>query len=168
MKTRLRTCFLTLAATAIVWVSWEAHAWAKSPTAECKVYEIRASNEQGGIDTELKGIKDLRKGAFTKWKRFQKLAKHSKILASLHTANISLIPGKLSLLLNDLIVHPGKKPRIRLAITIDNAKGKRLLNTNSEIDAGAYLVWVDERLRIPKGTYILALTCQPARKPAKK
>ncbi len=129
--------------------------------ADCTVYEIRASKDKGGIDAELRGIRDLRQGAFKQWSRFEKLASHASSIKHMHSKNVSLIPGKLSVLYSGAVVSAGKKPRVRLAVTIDDKKGKRLVNTKTELDAGAYLVLVEPRLKIPKGTYILALSCTP-------
>ena len=156
MKVRL---YITVAVLfGVVLITGQEAAWADQ-SAACKVYEIRASKDKGGIDAELRGIRDLRQGAFKQWTRFEKLAKHSQTLKHMHAGNVSLIPGKLSILYRGAVVAAGKKPRVRLGVTIDDKKGKRLVNTKTELDAGAYLVLVEPRLRIAKGTYSLALSC---------
>ncbi len=128
--------------------------------ADCTVFEIKASNDKAGIDPQLKVLeKKLQKGPFKAWKRFDLLAKHSVKLARMKAREIKLVPGKLSVLVRGVVTEEGRKPRLRLSLTVDNKEGKRVINTGTEQDSGDYFLIVDGRLVIPGGDYILALGC---------
>ena len=73
---------------------------AQSATAQCKVFEIKASNSGKGLDKELKPLKKkFKKPPFSAWDTFELLAKHAKSIALKASLTLKLkTGGKLSLM----------------------------------------------------------------------
>ena len=133
---------------------------AQASSADCSIYEIKASNTGEGTDADLKPLrKKLGRGPFKAWKRFQKLAIHTKALAHMRADETKLVPGKLSLLYKGTVQAKGRKDRVRLSLTIDDRSDKRVVDTGIEQDSGDFFLIVDGRLRIPGGDYVFALSC---------
>jgi hypothetical protein len=74
-------------------------------------------------------------------------------------SSLTLVHGKAGLLLREVTARDKKKPRVQLGITLDDADGKRVLDSKVNVDAGDYLV-VGRSLRGGKGQ-LVALTCKP-------
>jgi hypothetical protein len=119
-------------------VLWSGNAWAES--ANCSVFEIRASNNGEGIDKELKPLeKKLKKPPFSAWKTFKVVKKHSTTIEQMKPSTIKLSDGgKLGLLYKDRADAKGRKPRLRVGMTLDNAQGKRKLELILKVDSGDF------------------------------
>ena len=126
----------------------------------CEVIEIHASTGTAPkIPDELKPLaKKLKKPPFSAWNVFKVLSRASKTIENLKSVQLKLSMGQASLLVRD--IKPGaKKARIGLTVTVDDQKGKRVLDTKVNADAGDYLV-VGRSLGESAG-HLLALTCRP-------
>lgn len=138
-----------------------AAALAEGESAACQIFEIKASNDEGPIDRELKPLeRKLKRPPFSSWKKFELLKRSDRTLARNTSTNLKLVPGgRLSLLFRDLTREEGKKPRLRLTFTLDDRDGKRKLDGTINLDSGDYyLIGGDE---LPAGgTYILAVGCR--------
>ncbi|MBT8493053.1 MAG: hypothetical protein KJO07_08340 [Deltaproteobacteria bacterium] len=130
--------------------------------ADCQLYEIKATKDpKGGVDPALKPLaKKLSKPPFDSWKSFKLLARHKKTVERMKALELKLKPGgKLTLLYRDLISAPGKKPRLRLSLTLDSKSGKRVADLTIKLDSGDYNLIGGGTL--PGGAaYILATTCK--------
>ena len=157
----IRKIATTTAALAILLVGTHASAGANDAT--CTAWEIRASSAASPkIDRELKHIRELRKGAFRQFNTFEKIRRHNISIQHSHNKETSLTPGKLSLVNRGVEAKEGRKPRVRLDVAIDSKKGKRLISIRDmAMDRDAFWMYVDDGLKIAKGTFVLALTCQP-------
>lgn len=160
---------LTLLGVAALVMSMSSNALAQRAPAQAKkvesakltVYEIRASNEKGESDPELKTgalAKKLQKGPFRSWSRFQVLGKHQLEAQQLKSKELALKPGgQLSVLYRARMRSDGKKDRLRMSVTMDKPDGKRHLDTTVEVDAGDYFL-VGGRTLEDGATYILAIS----------
>jgi hypothetical protein len=134
---------------------------------KCQVYEIKASNDDTGVDAALKPLaKKLKKPPFSSWKSFKLLKKHDKDIAKMKALSLGLVPGgKLSLLYRDKTAQEGKKVRLRLTFTLDDKAGKRKVDGTINLDSGDYYLIGGDSLK-GGGTYILAISCSaPKPKP---
>ncbi len=107
--------------------------------AACEVYEIEASNDDpAGVDGGLKKLEGkLKKPPFSGWKRFRLVKRHEKAIQAGTAVGIGLSGGgNLSLEVRDVTREAGKKPRLRLSMKIDSAKGKRLVDATTRGDSG--------------------------------
>jgi hypothetical protein len=147
-------------AMAIALVGLAAEARADGPVA-CTVLEIEASTaEPPAMDGELKVLeKKLKKPPFSSWNNFKRLGAHAVTLEPMKAGSLTLVHGKAGLLLREVTARDKKKPRVQLGITLDDADGKRVLDSKVNVDAGDYLV-VGRSLRGGKGQ-LVALTCKP-------
>lgn len=127
--------------------------------AACQILEIRASNEDGGIDKALEPLaRKLKKPPFSAWKRFALLKKHDRAAVKMKAVDLDLVPGgKLSLLYREK--SAGAKPRLRLSFTLDDKSGKRLFNGTVNLDVGDYTLIGGEPLD-EGATYILGVACK--------
>ncbi|HET6612081.1 MAG TPA: hypothetical protein VFG83_08840 [Kofleriaceae bacterium] len=131
-------------------------------TASCQVLEIKARNtDKAHIDPDLKPLqKKLKKPPFASWNTFDSLAGHKKTVVKMSPATLALVPGgKMTMLLRDRDQPPGKKPRYRLSITLDDKSGKRRLDATVKLDRGDWYLIGGESLP-GAGTYILAASCK--------
>ncbi len=131
-------------------------------SAACSLYEIKASNDEGGIDKALKPLeKLLKKPPFSTWKSFKLLKKHDGELVRMKARTFKLASGgKVTLLFRDVIAA-GKnkkksKPRLRLTLTLDGKDGKRKAEVTIKIDSGDFNVTGNSE---GKEMLILATTC---------
>jgi hypothetical protein len=159
--TGLARAFLIAAICALALALVPESARADGDTAACRIFEIRASNDEGPIDRDLKPLeRKLKRPPFSSWKKFELLKRQDRTLARNTSVNLKLVPGgRLSLLFRDLTREQGKKPRLRLTFTLDDKGGKRKLDGTINLDSGDhYLIGGDELA--DGGTYILAIGCQ--------
>jgi hypothetical protein len=130
--------------------------------ADCQLFEIKATKDpKGGIDPALKPLaKKLSKPPFDSWKSFKLLAKHAQKVERMKPLELKLAPGgKLTLLYRDRIAERGKKPRLRLSLTLDSKSGKRVADLTIQLDSGDYNLIGGGTLP-DKAAYILATTCK--------
>lgn len=113
---------------------------AKADDASCTVFEIKASSGEGGIDKALAPITaKLKKPPFSAWKTFKVTKKHSITAPHIKAVSLSLVSGgKLGLLYKERNDAKGKKPRLRIAMTLDDVGGKRKADITLKVDSGDY------------------------------
>jgi hypothetical protein len=127
----------------------------------CTVVEIEASSgDAPAMDSELKPLeKKLKKPPFSSWNTFKQLGAHAVTLEVMKASNLTLTHGKAQLLLREVTAKGAKKTRIALGISLDDADGKRVLDSKVAVDAGDYLV-VGRSLKGNRG-HLLAMNCKP-------
>jgi hypothetical protein len=135
-------------------------AHADTPIA-CTVVEIEASSgDAPAMDAELKPLeKKLKKPPFSSWNTFKQLGSHAVTLELMKANNLTLTHGKAQLLLREVTAKGAKKARIALGISLDDADGKRVLDSKVAVDAGDYLV-VGRSLKGNRGQ-LVAMNCKP-------
>ena len=139
----------------------DAHAPAKpaADQAACKIFEIKATNEPGGVDPALRPLaKKLKKPPFSSWKTFHLLKRHDQVLQRMKQLDLKLVTGsRMGLLYREKSGGTKTKVRLRLSFTLDDKHGKRKLDGTINVDSGDYyLIGGDE---VEGGTYIVAVSC---------
>lgn len=130
-------------------------AHAGNNAAECDYLEISATNGKApAIDAELQPLeKKLKKPPFSGWNTFHKLANGHVALPQLKAEMLKLQKGGASLLLRER-----SEKRLELTITIDDASGKRVLDTKQTVNvAPEWNIWGHS---VGDDGHILALTCK--------
>lgn len=160
MKTRSLLIASALALGVLAMTAPAAHA--QSPVA-CAVVEIEASTSDApSIDAELRPLeKKLKKPPFSSWNTFKQLGAHAVSLEPMKASTLTLTHGKAQLLLREVTPRGNgkKKARIALGISVDDADGKRVLDSKVAVDAGDYLV-VGRSLKGNRG-HLIAMNCKP-------
>lgn len=151
------TLFAIALAATVAGTATAAHA---GPVA-CTVLEVEASSADApSVDAELKAIeRKLKKPPFASWNVFKRLGASNLSLEPQQVGEATLVHGKAGLLLREVSARAGKKPRVSLGITLDDAGGKRVIDTKIQVDGGDYFV-LARPLPANKG-HIVALTCRP-------
>lgn len=128
--------------------------------AECVIFEVRASNDAGGVDPALAPLqKKLQKPPFSAWKTFKVVKKHTKTAVLMTALEVKLATGgKLSLLYRDRSDTKGKKTRLRFGFTLDDANGKRKADMTIKADSGDYTL-VGRDANKDGSSHILAISC---------
>jgi hypothetical protein len=126
----------------------------------CTVVEIEASTTDApSVGGELRPLeKKLKKPPFSSWNTFKQLGAHVVSLEPMKASTLTLTLGKAQLLLREVTVKGPKKTRIALGISLDDADGKRVLDSKVAVDAGDYLV-VGRSLKGNRG-HLLAMNCK--------
>ncbi len=108
-------------------------------TADCDFLEISArSGDKPAIDGELKPLeKKLKKPPFSAWNQFKLLGHAQKPLAKKKPEPIGLKTGSATATLIETV----DKSKVRLTVTIDDAKGKRVVNNTTAVEAGDYVIY---------------------------
>ena len=134
-------------------------AHADAPVA-CTVVEIEASTSDApAVGAELRPLeKKLKKPPFSSWNTFKQLGAHAVTLEPMKSNTLTLTHGKAQLLLREVTAKGPKKTRIALGISLDDADGKRVLDSKVAVDAGDYLV-VGRSLKGNRG-HLLAMNCK--------
>lgn len=134
---------------------------AEADPVACSVLEIEASTSAApAVDPELRPLeKKLKKPPFSSWNTFKRLGSHAVSLEPMKATTLTLVHGKAGLLLREVTARDKKKARVALGITLDDADGKRVLDSKVAVDAGDFLV-VGRSLRGGNGQ-LVALTCKP-------
>ena len=122
--------------------------------ASCTIFEIEASSGDGGIDADLKVLeKKLKKPPFSAWKSFKVVKKHAVKATLMKSLSLKLVKGgALSILYRDRTDAKGSKPRLRLALTLDDKNGKRKAEMTIKIDSGDYTL-------LARGSDVFAVGC---------
>lgn len=133
---------------------------ASADTAQCKILEIKASAGAPNIDAALKPLeKKLKKPPFSGWKNFKLVKAHSVNAEQMKQANQTLATGgKLGLLYRDRSDSAGKKTRLRIAMTLDDAAGKRRADISLKVDSGDYTL-IGRDAAKDGSTHVLAISC---------
>jgi hypothetical protein len=132
-----------------------------SSTADCQIFEIKASNEGGGVDPALRALaRKLKKPPFSSWKSFKLLKSHDRKVEKMKALNLALVTGsKLALLFRGVSGGPSSKPRLRVTFTLDDKSGKRKVDGTINLDSGDYSLIGGDSIE-GGGTYIVAVTCR--------
>lgn len=109
-------------------------------TADCDFLEISAkSGDKPAIDGELKPLeKKLKKPPFSTWNQFKLLAHTQKALAKKKPEPISLKSGSATATLVEIV----DKSKVRLTVTMDDARGKEVANNTATVEAGDFVIYV--------------------------
>jgi len=129
--------------------------------ADCQIFEIKASNEEGGVDPALRPLASkLKKPPFSSWKTFALLKKHDKSVERMKTLSIGLVTGgKLTLLFRGASGGQPNKSRLRLTFTLDDKSGKRKVDGTINVDSGDYSLIGGDSVE-ESGTYFMAVSCK--------
>lgn len=152
--------FAIITAAAVFAFQGTAHA-DEPVTASCDVIEIEASTgDAPAMDAELKVLeKKLKKPPFSSWNTFKRLGAQEITLELMKPSSLTLAHGKAGLLLREVTARAPKKTRVNLGITLDDADGKRVIDSKLAVDAGDFVV-VGRSLKGNKG-HIVAMSCKP-------
>jgi hypothetical protein len=152
---------LTTSALAFVALAVTAPAAYADAPVSCAVVEIEASTgDAPSMAAELRPLeKKLKKPPFSSWNTFKQLGSHAVTLEPMKSSTLTLTHGKAQLLLREVVAKNPKKTRISLGINVDDADGKRVLDSKVAVDAGDYLV-VGRSLKGGRG-HLIAMNCKP-------
>ena len=108
-------------------------------TAECDFLEFSArAGDKPAIDGELKPLeKKLKKQPFAGWNQFKLLAHVQKALAKKKQEPIPLKSGSATATLIEIV----DKSKVRLTVTMNDARGKEVANNTATVEAGDYLIY---------------------------
>jgi len=127
----------------------------------CDFIEIGATKgktpvKEPSIDPKLGAVeKKLKKALFSaQWAEFKQLSQATKKLEKKKTETIALKQGSATATLVEIV----DKSKVRITVTIDNAKGKQAVNTTTLLDAGDYVI---HAVVLPnEDGHLLAVTCK--------
>lgn len=158
----LRGALSALVLSALVVGAGVAHAQGQAAgTAECQIFEIKATGEGEGVDPALRPLaRKLKKPPFSSWKSFKLLKQHGRTVEKMKALNLGLVTGsKLSLLFRGADGGPPSKSRLRLTFALDDKSGKRKVDGTINLDSGDYSLIGGDSIE-GGGTYILAVSCK--------
>lgn len=127
-----------------------------APSATCDILEISASSgDKPSVDAQLDKLKKkFKKPPFSSWNQFKLLMQTDKTLGMRKTEAIKLTHGAASITFNGVV----NKSQVRLNVSLDDDKGKNIVNTSTTVEAGDYLVYGHS---LPNNDgHLLALTCK--------
>jgi hypothetical protein len=109
-------------------------------TADCDFLEISArAGDKPSIDGELKPLeKKLKKPPFSGWNQFKLLGHTRKALAKKKPEPIGLRTGSATATLVEIV----DKSKVRLTVTMNDPRGKEVVNNTAAVEAGDYLMYV--------------------------
>jgi hypothetical protein len=125
-------------------------------TADCDFLEFTGkTGDKPAVDGELQALeKKLKKPPFSTWNQFKLLARTHKALAKKKTEPISLKTGSATATLVEIV----DKSRVRLTVTMDDAKGKQVANNTATVEAGDYVIYV---VPLPGNEgHLLSISCK--------
>jgi hypothetical protein len=122
---------------------------------ECEFLEISAkTGAKPAIDPELQRVeKKLKKPPFSTWNQFKLLSHSKKPLARKKPEPVGLKIGSATATLVEIV----DKSKVRLTITMDDDKGKQVVNNTTAVEAGDYVIFVHELAN--NDGHLLSLTC---------
>ncbi|MBK9030437.1 MAG: hypothetical protein IPL61_03700 [Myxococcales bacterium] len=126
----------------------------------CSIVEIEATvTDRPSVDPDLKALeRKLKKPPFSSWNAFKRLGATSLTLAPAKVGEAQLVHGKLGVMLRDVSERGGKRPRLAMAVTLDDAAGRRVVDTKINVDAGDWFM-LGRSLPGNKG-HLIALNCK--------
>jgi hypothetical protein len=127
--------------------------------AQCLVTEVRASNEKAGIDPKLdkEKAKLFAKPPFSAFDSFKVLGEQAVPLERQKMKPVKLVNGNLTLTLKDKTIVQAGKPRLRIDVRLEDAKGAPLASPIYSGNSGDSLALAGTSYQ--GGTYVLVLTC---------
>ncbi len=150
---RLLIAGLALAASALVAMPGAARA---DVTAECDFLEISArAGDKPAIDGDLKPLeKKLKKPPLSSWNQFKLLSHLQKPLAKKKPEPIPLKSGSAIATLVEIV----DKSKVRLTVTMNDARGKEVANNTATVEAGDYVIYVNS---LPGNEgHLLSVSCK--------
>lgn len=156
MSRRLSIAALVLVATASTAGAQPAPPPPPAPVATCDLLEISASSgDKPSVDPKLDKLKKkFKKPPFSSWNQFKLLMQTDKTLAMRKGETIKLTHGAATVTFNGVV----NKSQVRLNVSVDDDKGKNIVNTSATVEAGDYLVYGHS---LPNNDgHLLALTCK--------
>jgi hypothetical protein len=125
-------------------------------TTSCEFLEISAKQaDKPGIDGALKPVeKKLKKPPFSAWNQFTLLSHSQKSLAKRKPEPIGLKLGSATATLVEIV----DKSKVRLTVTMEDDKGKQVVNNTTTVEAGDYVVFVHEVAN--NSGHLLSLSCK--------
>jgi hypothetical protein len=122
----------------------------------CEFLEISAKQgDKPAIDGELTPMeRKLKKPPFSAWNQFKLLSRSQKSLAKKKPEPVGLKIGAATATLVEIV----DQSKVRLAITMDDDKGKHVVNNTTTVEAGDYVIFVHE-LAGNEG-HLLSLKCR--------
>jgi hypothetical protein len=107
--------------------------------ADCDFLEFSArAGDKPAIDGELEPLeKKLKKQPFAGWNQFKLLAHVQKALAKKKQEPIALKSGSATATLIEIV----DKSKVRLTVTMNDARGKEVANNTATVEAGDYLIY---------------------------
>jgi hypothetical protein len=138
-------------------VTTPAQAPAASLAVTCDFIEIGATKSKApSIDPKLGPVeKKLKKAPLSsQWNDFKQLSQANRKLVQKKTEDIPLKQGSATATLLEIV----DKSKVRITVTIDNAKGKQAVNQTTLLDAGDYII---HAVVLPNDDgHLLAVTCK--------
>jgi hypothetical protein len=124
-------------------------------TTECDFLEISAkTGAKPAIDAELQPVeKKLKKPPFATWNQFKLLSHTKRSLTKKKPEAVNLKLGAATATLVEIV----DKSKVRINITMDDAKGKQVANNTATVEAGDYVIFVHELAN--NDGHLLSLTC---------
>jgi hypothetical protein len=121
----------------------------------CDFIEIHAAKGKPSIDPALAPVeKKLKKPPLTQWTEFKQLSQATRRLEKKKTEAVALKQGAATATLVEIV----DKSKVRITITIDNARGKQAVNQTTLLDAGDYVIHV---VVLPNDDgHLVAVTCK--------
>ncbi len=155
---RVHTSVLAIAALAVL-IGFT-HAARADVQVSCNVVEIEGSSSDApSLDPELKSLeKKLKKPPFSSWNTFKRLGAQTVTLSMMKAASVPLVHGKAELLLRDVTAPGSKKRRLSLGLLLDDADGKRVVDTKVSVDLGDWFM-LARSMKSNRGQ-VVALTCK--------
>lgn len=125
----------------------------------CEVLEISATTGTPSMPASLRRLeKKFKRPPFSSWNNFALLSTTKLALRKQVPLPVTMSKGAAEVLLRDVDRSSGKRPRIGLAVTVNDASGKRVVDTKASVDAGDFLT-VGYSLPDNSG-HIVAITCE--------
>jgi hypothetical protein len=124
-------------------------------TTSCEFFEISAkTGPKPAIDAELSRVeKKLKKPPFSTWNQFKLLSHSQKSLAKKKAEPIAVKTGAATATLVEIV----DKSKVRITVTMDDDKGKQVVNNTTTVEAGDYVMFVHE---VGNDGHLLSLTCK--------
>jgi hypothetical protein len=150
-----RRFVMTVATVALIATAATAPAYADVGTS-CVFLEISArQGDKPVMDAELKPVeKKLKKPPFSTWSQFKLLSQTQKALAKKKPEAIGVKLGAATATLVEIV----DKSKVRLTVTMNDDRGKEVVNNTTTVEAGDYVIFVHA---LPNNEgHLLSLTCR--------
>ena len=151
-----------LAASALVvttLVAGASSARAETAPVACEVLEISATSGTASMPASLKRLeKKFKRPPFSSWNNFAVLSRSTLKLRKQVPQPVAMSKGAAELLVRDVDRSTGKRARIALAVTVNDADGRRVVDTKASVDVSDFIA-VGYSLPDNSG-HIVAITCE--------
>lgn len=124
--------------------------------ADCEVLEASATSAPApSIDPALSPLaRKLKNPPFSAWNKFDLLSKAAKTLTKNKPETIALKQGQVIA----TFVEQVDKSKIRIKLSVDDAKGKRTVDNTVKVEAGDWIILGDSQSN--NAGHLIALTCK--------